>query len=865
MSEVDIDALIRRRGPPWRWLIPLAVAVAAGAGVGAFLLLQPDEPGVVTEPQRAEAETGRLSTTVDLSGAAAAERSAELSFEAAGTVTSVAVGVGDSVRAGDTLAAIDDSAAALRVETAAVQLRLAELRLEALLADPQEADVASARQSIASARSQVASAEQALARLLEPPEAGDLASAEQAVANALSQLSSAEEALAALSEPPEAGDLASAEQAVASTLGQLSSAEEALAALSEPPEAGELASAEQAVASALGQLLSAEEALDTLLAGPSEAETDSGRSAVTQAQAQVTSATSRAEDSLIALEEAFDRYCDLYGYLRVADQEVCGAALPLSDGHVAVVRDSLDGRSSAYQRQATGLMAANLAFVADEAAREAAVAALSSAEERLAELVAPAQAEDVRQAELAVEAARASHAAAEARLADLGEESSGEDVRQAELAVEAARASHAAAEARLADLGEESSAEDVYQAELAVEAARASHAASVARFEEVSAPAGEGEVGQARASLESARAALATAQARFDELMAGATENAVEQQRESVRLAEISLAEARSALDDLSVVAPFDGIVEAVNVGPGDRVTANLAAFSLSTTDRVLVELTVTEADLPDLEVGQAGLASFDALSGVEYPVRITSITRVPEAAQGVVTYEAEARILSGPEIAEVAGDLAVLGGAGAGGLDLGAMAGPGGPGMMPPGFELPEGVTLRDILQAAASGGPLPEGVTLPEGLDIAPEDMQRIAAGLLGGRGGRGAGGPAALPGARPLPAPGMSASVTILTELREPAVLVPVSAVRQIDGAWHVAVPARAGAGTGFERVAVELGESDGTSVEIAAGLEAGAVVLIGADSAGAAFSATQSRRIPGPDLSGFPGVGPPGGRP
>ena len=78
----------------------------------------------------------------------------------------------------------------------------------------------------------------------------------------------------------------------------------------------------------------------------------------------------------------------------------------------------------------------------------------------------------------------------------------------------------------------------------------------------------------------------------------------------------------------------------------------------------MLIDLTVTEADLLDLELGQAGLATFDAVEGAEYPVRISSISRVPNAAQGVVTYDVAARILVGAEIAEVASELAALGGA---------------------------------------------------------------------------------------------------------------------------------------------------------------------------------------------------------
>lgn len=781
--DVDIDALVRGRRSRRMWIIPLVLAAAIGAGVAAFLLLRTEEPEPVPEPQRAEAVSGRLSTTVDLSGAAAAERSADLTFDASGTVASVSVGVGDAVAAGDVLATLDDYDAQLRVETAEVQLRLAQLRLDDLLADPGAAEIAAAELSVASARAQLASSELSLARLIEPAGAAEIAGAEQAVSSALGQLSSAEEALSRLSEPASAAEIASAEQALSSALGQLSSAEEALAALVEEP---------------------------------TETEIEAARSSVTQSQASLSAALTRADESLTALRDAVDRYCELFGYIRGVGEETCGADLPLSDGQVAVLRDSLDGRSSAYERYATELIGANVAVVTDDAARLSAMAALSTARERLGELLKPASEEDVRQAELAVEAARASHEAAEARLAELVDEPAERDVYQAQRAVEAARASQEAAEARLADLR---------------------------------APADEDEVAQARAALESATASLESAAARYDELLAGATANAISQQRENVRLAEISLALALADLDELVIVAPFAGTVEAVGVRDGDRVTANLAAVSLVTTDRMLIELTVTEADLPGLSVGQAGLATFDALEGAPHPVRIASISRVPDSAQGVVTYDVDARILAGPEIAEVAEQLAVLGGMEApGGFGAGALPGLGdlgGAAGLPPGFELPEGMTVREVLEAVASGGPMPEGLTLPEGLDISPQEMRRLAGLLLGGLGGRGGDGPQALAAARPRPAPGMSASVEILTEVREPSVLVPVAAVRQIDGGWFVAVPAPAagGEGPGFERVAVEIGESDGVNVEIASGLDEGAVVLIGADAEGIAFTATQ----------------------
>ena len=83
-------------------------------------------------------------------------------------------------------------------------------------------------------------------------------------------------------------------------------------------------------------------------------------------------------------------------------------------------------------------------------------------------------------------------------------------------------------------------------------------------------------------------------------------------------------------------------------------------------------------------------------------------------------------------------------------------------------------------------------------------------------------------------------MSADVTMLLDVRPQAVQVPTSAVRQLNGEFFVTVPAGEDL---MERVMVTVGESDGAVVEILDGLVAGATVLIGADSEGVPFSATQ----------------------
>ena len=883
MSTTDIDAILSRGNSRRRWFLLAGAAVVVAAVVVAVVLLtRPDEEDVVYEPERVEAITGRLSAQVDLSGSAISERSATLSFDVGGVVASVSVSEGSEVREGDSLASLGDAEAQRRVQTAEVQLELAQLRLEDLLADPEPAAIASANQSIVSARSQVVSAQQSLELLSEPPSASDLRSAEQAVATALRDTSSAEQALELLAEPPSAADLASAGQAVASALREISSAEQALDLLSEPPSASDLRSAEQAVATALRDISSSEQALEDLTDGATDAAISESRSAVMQAQVTFADAMRLEEEMSEVLTDASEEFCDRYSGLISSDdviRSICQAVLPLSESQMDDLEESFEDRSATYESLGTALIDANLGFVSAHADRDSALSSLASAEETLDELLTPPSAEDLFQARQAIDAARASHASAVARLEDLQELASEEDLFQAERAIEAAKASHAAAVARLEDLQELASEEDVFQAEQALEAARASHAAAEARLEELRAATDEGEFERARAALESAQASLASAQAQYEELVAGASGNAVAQQRQDLRLAEISLEEARAALADLTLTAPFAGVVEAVNILPGDRVAAGFSAFTLYTSDRMLIELTVTEEELLDLEIGQTGTASFDAIEGMEYPVRLESIRRVPNAEQGVVTYDVAARILTGDDSdaapAVAGGNARAGGGGGFRGGGIGGGFGGGASGGPFAGFQLPEGVSTEQVQQAIVSGEPLPEGVVLPPQVAQMIENLR--ASGQLARLAGESQP-PAQRDGEQdaspegeeqgggtvelPLPAPGMSASVTILTEVRELAVLAPVSAVRQLDGRWFVSVqaPTEVEGETAFERAYVEIGETDGSQVEILNGVQAGTILLVGADNAGFAFSATLQQPQADP---GFGGFGPGGG--
>ncbi len=87
------------------------------------------------------------------------------------------------------------------------------------------------------------------------------------------------------------------------------------------------------------------------------------------------------------------------------------------------------------------------------------------------------------------------------------------------------------------------------------------------------------------------------------------------------------MASAQAALDEalatiwaiLPVVAPFDGIVAAVNIEPGQTVSAGTVAIEIVDPSVVEVSATVDEIDVSQVQQGQKATISLDALPNEEF------------------------------------------------------------------------------------------------------------------------------------------------------------------------------------------------------------------------------------------------------
>ncbi len=700
LDEIDeYDDLLDGGGHRWRGrLIGLAV-LAALIAAGAYALWSLALAGgssTAEETQTATVERGSITTTVSTSGVVVSQSTAEISFSQSGTVSAVKVSIGQEVKKGDVLAKLESDELKRATTEAEVNLASAQVNLSQLLKDPDEAEIASAEQSVAQAQVSLDQAQRALDETLDGPTEVETLSAEQSVTSAEGQVAQAEESRENLYE-------ASGEA--------IDAAEEAVRM--------------------------AEDALED---SEGEAE-DAARS------------LQSAESSLKSVETG---YCAVDG----APSFCTKRAAPISSADEAVLMEATVTGSKEVAKQASEVLTANTSY-------ENAVASKDSADD-------------------AVETAE-------------------EDLQEAKDDLEDAQAGP--------------SDEEIASVDAAVVSAQEALDLAIEQLAELSEKPTEDELAEAQGNVDTAAAALVTAQAQLNDLLDGADIEEIELQQNQVRLAELSLEKAEEDLEEAKLVAPFDGTVAALNIEVGESAggtgeTSTEAAIVLNTPDAVSLDLTVTESDVPDIESGQTGIATFDALEDTRLPVVVDSVETNPTTTQGVVTYAVHATIMSADELEALGGNLA------------GALAGAGG------------APTSADIPDAEAT----PAG-----GAGVMPDFSESVAE-LL----------------------PGMNTSVTITVDQAQDVLMVSTSAVQTMRGGSYVDVLMEDGS---TQSVEVEAGLSDGTNTEIVRGLEEGQTILLPSRSSTSTSSTTeQEGGEPGfPDGfspgqgQGFPGGAAPGGMP
>jgi HlyD family secretion protein len=220
-------------------------------------------------------------------------------------------------------------------------------------------------------------------------------------------------------------------------------------------------------------------------------------------------------------------------------------------------------------------------------------------------------------------------------------------------AVESAQDDLDAAEDNLDELGSGPTSEDIESADAAVASAELALKMANDKLAEVNAGATEDDLVQAQHSVDAAAAALTAAQAKRNDTYQGSKQEDIDAQRDQVLLAQLSVSQAKKDLEKAQLIAPFDGTVAALNISVGDTAgtsssSSATAAIVLNTPSAIILNVTISESDLPSVKAGLSGTAQFDAITGVSFPIVIDSVGTNPTTTQGVVNYQARARIVTG-------------------------------------------------------------------------------------------------------------------------------------------------------------------------------------------------------------------------
>jgi HlyD family secretion protein len=115
---------------------------------------------------------------------------------------------------------------------------------------------------------------------------------------------------------------------------------------------------------------------------------------------------------------------------------------------------------------------------------------------------------------------------------------------------------------------------------------------------------------------------------------------------EDVILAEARIAAAQASLDQATITAPFSGVITSVDVLPGDLVAPSTLAFRIDHLQSLLVDVSVSEVDINQIDVGQPVTLEFDAILGKEYQGEVVEVSPVGVQQQGLVSFEVTIQLI---------------------------------------------------------------------------------------------------------------------------------------------------------------------------------------------------------------------------
>lgn len=153
--------------------------------------------------------------------------------------------------------------------------------------------------------------------------------------------------------------------------------------------------------------------------------------------------------------------------------------------------------------------------------------------------------------------------------------------------------------------------------------------------------------GASAGQINAARAAVHQAQAALSRLLEGSNEIDLQLAELQIAQAELALESARASLDDTRIIAPFSGIVSAVNYKVGEQAVAGLPAVTLLDDSSFYADVLIDEVDIVRVQEGQLAFIELDAYPEAEVSGHVERISPVAVNIGGVNSFEVRVSIAS--------------------------------------------------------------------------------------------------------------------------------------------------------------------------------------------------------------------------
>jgi HlyD family secretion protein len=266
-----------------------------------------------------------------------------------------------------------------------------------------------------------------------------------------------------------------------------------------------------------------------------------------------------------------------------------------------------------------------------EMALKQAEQSLCSAELALAQLTAPPRPEGLAVAE-------ANLKLAQAQVYQATGASSQEQIEIARLNLVLAQNTLAQIDEQVDTLIEQGKHAEKQRLEAQQEQARDNARIAALRYEQAKSPKGSG--GSALAGLEQARVAL-------ERLKRGPDPDEVQIAQLQVDQARAAFEQAQNNLNNAQLVAPFDGVVAAVNLRVGEVATTQLPAIVLVDAGQFHIDVSVDEVDIARIAAGQTVTVTVDALPNALFSGVVDRIAPQSTITAGVVSYPVRVNVQS--------------------------------------------------------------------------------------------------------------------------------------------------------------------------------------------------------------------------